>query len=182
MKQLSQETKNKISEKRRLYLKNNPDKHPWRKNNKFKSVPCERVKQFLLDKKILFVEEWQPLENKMYSIDIAFPDIKLGIEINGNQHYNIDGSLKEYYQKRHNEITESGWTLLELHYSIAWNLEEIEKLLELKHQPDYTEYFEIKKQKELSKRIISLCQEVLRIHLMQQKNGKIILKWWKIVI
>ena len=49
------------------------------------------------------------------NIDIAFPDIKLGIEINGNQHYNSDGTLKDYYQERHNLIEEAGWKLLEVH-------------------------------------------------------------------
>lgn len=147
----TEKSKKTISEKRKLFLKNNPDKHPWKRNDKFKSVPCEKIKQFLKEKNILFVPEWQPLENKFYSIDIAFPDIKLGIEINGNQHYNSDGTLKEYYQKRHNEITDSGWTLLELHYSISWNLNKFETILDLKEQPDYSKYFEIKKQKDLLK-------------------------------
>ena len=148
----TQETKDKISEKRKEFLKNNPDKHPWKKNEKFKSIPCEKVKQYLIQKNIVFVSEWQPLNNRLYSIDIAFPDIKLGIEINGNQHYNNDGTLKEYYQKRHDEITLAGWTLIELHYSIAWNLEKLEKIIEIKEQPNYKIYFEIKEKKELLKK------------------------------
>lgn len=145
MGKLSEEAKKKISEARRKYLLENPDKHPWKNSNKFKSVPCEKVKEYLTSKGIIFVDEWCPLSDKLYSIDIAFPDIKFGIEINGNQHYNRDGTLKEYYQKRHDEIVAAGWTILELHYSISWNLEKLNILLEKREQPDYTEYFEIKR-------------------------------------
>lgn len=127
--------------------KNNPEKHPWKKNEKYKSVPCEKVKEFLRSLNIKFVEEWNPLEDRHYSIDIAFPDIKLGIEINGNQHYNRDGSLKEYYKARHDLIVSSGWKLLELHYSIAFDLQKIKDLIDIKEQPDYTEYFREKKNK-----------------------------------
>jgi len=153
----TEEVKKIISDKRKDYLKNNPDKHPWKRNSKFKSIPCEKVKEYLNSKNIKFVEEWQPLDEKFYSIDIAFPDIKFGIEINGNQHYNADGTLKEYYQKRHDEIVNSGWVLLELHYSISWNLDKLENLIDIKEQPDYDEYFKIKKEKdELRIKIVTL--------------------------
>lgn len=145
MKQMSEEAKRKISESRKKYLLENPDKHPWKNNKKYKSVPCEKVKDYLKSKGIVFVDEWCPIEDRLYSIDIAFPDIKFGIEINGNQHYNRDGTLKEYYQKRHDEIVAAGWEILELHYSISWNLEKIDFLLEKREQPDYTEYFEVKR-------------------------------------
>lgn len=143
----SEETKKKLSEKRKKYLKENPDKHPWKRHDKFKSVPCELVKKYLTEKNISYIDEWCPLENKNYSIDIAFPDIKYGIEINGNQHYNRDGTLKEYYQKRHDEIVKSGWTLIELHYSVAWNLQKFDEILKERIQPDYTEYFKQKEER-----------------------------------
>jgi hypothetical protein len=37
-----------------------------------------------------------------------------------------------------------GWKILELHYTTAFNLELIEKLIDIKEQPDYSEYFELK--------------------------------------
>ena len=40
----SEESKKLISEKRIEWLKNNPDKHPWKKNTKFISIPCEILK------------------------------------------------------------------------------------------------------------------------------------------
>lgn len=148
---LSDDTKHKISLKRKEWLKNNPDKHPWRKRDKFKSKPCEKLKNYLNDKGIHFVEEWIPLDNRHFSIDIAFPDIKLGIDVNGNQHYNTDGTLKPYYQERHDLIVSAGWTLIELHYSTCFKPEMIDILLEIKEQPDYTEYFKIKQQRQLEK-------------------------------
>lgn len=124
--------KNKtISEKRKAWLAANPDKHPWRRKNKFLSPPCEKVKNFLKELGVNFVEEFQPLLNigRNFSIDIAFPDKKIGIEVNGNQHYNRDGTLKEYYQKRSDTLKENGWFLYELHYSLAYNQPFIRSIL-----------------------------------------------------
>ncbi len=128
------------------YLSENPDKHPWKRQNKNKSKPCETVKEYLKNKNIKFVDEWQPLKDRFYSIDIAFPDIKLGIEINGNQHYEDDGSLRPYYRERHEKITNEGWTLVELHYLSCFNEQVLDKIFLLGEQPDYSEYFRLKEE------------------------------------
>lgn len=139
----------KASDNIKNYLKNNPEKHSWKNESKKISKPCENIKKYLDLKNIKYIEEWQPLKNRFFSIDIAFPDIKFGIEVNGNQHYNSDGTLKEYYQTRHNLIELEGWKLIELHYSMCFNYDFIEKILDIKEQPDYTEYFRIKSEKDL---------------------------------
>lgn len=144
-------SKIKISKARIKFLSENKDKHPWRSNNKHKSKPCEKLKEFLTKENINFVEEWIPLENRFFSIDIAFPDIKLGIEVNGNQHYNKDGTLRDYYQERHDLIESSGWKLIELHYSLCFNEDELRKVINFKTQPDYSEFFKIKENKQKSK-------------------------------
>lgn len=110
-------------------LRKNPDNHSWKKNTKFVSKPCEKVKEFLQESGINFIPEYTPLEDRFFSIDIAFPDKKIGIEINGNQHYNKDGSLKYYYQNRHDLITNSGWKLYEYHYSIAYDMGLLNKIV-----------------------------------------------------
>ena len=120
---------NNISKKLKEFFKNNPDKHPWKNNVKFKSVPCEFLKEKLKQKNIPFQAEFQPLQERFFSIDIAFPKIKCGIEVNGNQHYNKDGSLKEYYQNRHRLITDEGWTLIQLHYKLCYNDKYIDEIL-----------------------------------------------------
>lgn len=158
--QMSDETKAKISKARSKFLSENPDKHPWRNSDKFKSVPCELIKAYLKSKSIVFVDEWQPIKTKGYLIDIAFPDIKLGIEINGNQHYNKDGTLKAYYQKRHDEIISTGWTLLELHYSIAYDLDSFDKLLKIPRQPDYSLFFMEKERMQAQSKIKPLPRGV----------------------
>lgn len=147
----SLDNRKKTSEKRKEYLKNNPDKHPWRSNNKFKSVPCEKLKQKLLDAEISFVAEFQPLlPDRFFAIDISFPDKKIGIEINGNQHYNSDGTLKPYYQERKDLLVGAGWTIYEYHYSFMYNevfLIELIKKLKENHslgEMDYSFYIKEK--------------------------------------
>jgi very-short-patch-repair endonuclease len=128
----SNEQRKNLSIKRKKFLKNNPDKHPWKKSDKFKSVPCENLKKYLINHKIDYIDEYEPLENRFFSIDIAFPQIKVGIEVNGNQHYNADGTLKAYYQQRHNLITAAGWKIIEVHYSQCYNEESIKQILNFK--------------------------------------------------
>jgi very-short-patch-repair endonuclease len=118
---MTNETKKKMSVSRKKFLNENPDKHPWRKNNKFKSKPCEILKQCLINKNIIFIEEYQPFDDRYYSIDIAFPNHKIGVEVNGNQHYNRDGSLKKYYSDRNVHLKSIGWTTYDVHYSVIYN-------------------------------------------------------------
>lgn len=118
---VSGETKLKISAKRKAYLAANRDKHVWKRHSKFKSIPCEAVKAKLRAYEIYFEDELEPLLHlgRHFSIDIAFPSKKIGFEINGNQHYTSEGSLKPYYQNRHDLIESEGWTLYEIPYHVA---------------------------------------------------------------
>ena len=125
-------SKKKMSEKRKKYLKENPDKHPWKNNNKFISIPCEKFKEELVKNNILFLQEYtDPLWDHSYAIDIAFPDIKVAIEINGNQHYNSDKTLKPYYQKKHDYLTNLGWIIHEVHYACVFKKEIVKDLIVL---------------------------------------------------
>jgi very-short-patch-repair endonuclease len=118
---LSSEVKKNISEKRKEWLRNNPDKHPWRNKDKFKSVPCEYLKTKLRDAGISFDEEVIISNEKNYSVDILIPSKNLIIEVNGNQHYDRLGKLLPYYKKRHDHIVSLGWNVIELHYSSVYN-------------------------------------------------------------
>ena len=117
------ETKKKLSEIRKKWLSNHKDEHVWKRNSKFKSIPCENLKKYLLSKGINFVEEYEPFDDNNYCLDIALPDKKIAIEVNGNQHYNDDGSLKEYYKNRHDFFTNNGWKIFEIHYTKCYNIE-----------------------------------------------------------
>lgn len=118
---MSNDVKKSISVGRSKYLKENPDKHPWKKHSKFKSKPCEYFKKMLTENNIIFVEEYEPSDDKFYSIDVAFPNKKIGVEINGNQHYNRDGLLKDYYIDRNNFLKNIGWKIIDIHYSVVYN-------------------------------------------------------------
>lgn len=142
---MSEEAKKVISIKRKEYLQNNPESHPWRKGNRNKSVPCERFKDKLREHNIEFVEEYIPLSNRSFSIDIALPNKKIGIEINGQQHYDNTGKLKPYYQERHDLIQSQGWTLFEIHYSLVWNDLLFQDIINKINNADYKVEFDFDK-------------------------------------
>ena len=116
------ETKKILSEKRKQWLLDHKDQHVWRRDSKFLSKPCEHLKSYLKEKGINFVEEYEPFDDVNYCVDIAWPDEKIAIEVNGNQHYNRDGSLSKYYQKRHNLFESRGWKVFEIHYTKCYNI------------------------------------------------------------
>jgi transposase len=133
------ETKKLLSIKRKEYLKNNPDKR-WQTKESHKSIPCEKVKDLLKSNNIDFIPEFQPLlhKNRYFSVDIAFPNKKIGVEINGRQHYDSNGNLLPYYQSRHDLIENDGWKLYEIPYNTAFNneymLSIVNKILECENK------------------------------------------------
>lgn len=121
----TEESRRRISAGRKKWLAENPDRHPWKNHKKFHSVPCEIFKKELSAQGLLFESELTPVPGRYFSLDIAFPTKRIGVEINGNQHYNADKTLKKYYQDRHDLIVAEGWQVLELHYSIAFQKEKL---------------------------------------------------------
>lgn len=165
----TEETRRLLSLKQSEYLKNNPEKHPW-KINRFKSKPCEIFKEFLRKNNIEFIEEFtDPIWNHNYSADVAILNKKIIVEINGNQHYNSNGTLKEYYQIRHNIIENSGWIVFEVHYSECYINECLEKILNnIQNNKTYNSIIEIK-DKEKKKKYNELIREK-RFKLLQESN------------
>lgn len=123
------ETKLRLSSSRKAWLAANPDKHPWKNNSKFDSKSCQNLKNALMLASIEFVSEFNPIEDRFFAIDVAFPSLKIGIEINGEQHYNRDRSLKQYYQERHDLIESSGWKIYEIHYSVCHNQSRLDSII-----------------------------------------------------
>lgn len=123
----------KISNARKKWILENPEKHPWKRNDKFKSKPCEHLKEILIDLGISFIEEYQPIKDRGFSIDIAIPDKMIAIEVNGNQHYSDPklGILNNYYKERHDLISNAGWKIHEIHYANVYNETFVEKLIAL---------------------------------------------------
>lgn len=118
---MKEETKQKLRIARLEYLSNNPESCSWKRSDKFKSIPCESVKDELIRLNIKFESEFQPLLHikRFFSIDISFPEKKIGFEINGGQHYDTNSQLKPYYQTRHDLIQSEGWVLYEIPYHVA---------------------------------------------------------------
>lgn len=113
------ELKLKFSNARIKFLK----EHPFYFKNllakfggRFLSIPCEKFKEKLRSLNISFISELSPLLHKgrFFALDIAFPKKKIAIEINGKQHYEKDGTLKPYYQNRHDLIEKEGWIIYEV--------------------------------------------------------------------
>lgn len=127
---VSNETKEKISLRRKKWLKENPDKHPWRRHQNYKSHPCEKLKEILKSYNLKFEEEYIPLKTRNFSCDIVFCEEKLIIEVNGQQHYDCNGNLQPYYQQRHDEILVEGWEIIELHYAKCYSKDIINHLLQ----------------------------------------------------
>ena len=115
------ESKEKLRQARLKYLAANPDKASWKTKDKFRSIPCEKVKTELRTLGIAFIEELMPLLHKkrFFSADIAFPEKMIIFDINGSQHYDTNGNLKPYYQERHDLIEAEGWKLYEVPYHSA---------------------------------------------------------------
>ena len=105
---------------------------------------------------ISFVEEFRPLLTRSFRIDIAFPDIKLGIEVNGNQHYDKNNELQSYYKERRRLIEELGWDIIEIKSrSVFVDLFKENLVLDLRKKygnlnSDYSTY--IKEKREVKKR------------------------------
>ena len=95
-------------------------------------MACERLKAELKQNGLQFEEEYHDNSwNRLFSLDIAFVQIKLDIEVNGTMHYNPDGTLKDYYKERHDYLEALGWKVIEFEHYKCFDEKEIESLVEL---------------------------------------------------
>ena len=118
------ESKKLISEKRKEYLAAHPDEHVWKRHTKFTSVPCNDLKEFLRAHNYSFIEEASIIPNRNFAVDICFPDKKLVVEVNGNQHYDTTTmELGSYYKERHDLIESYGWCVIEVPYNKSYTEE-----------------------------------------------------------
>lgn len=68
--------------------------------------------QLLADKRKDFVQQYQPLPPRKWTLDFAFPDLKLAIEVQGMVH-RIKDKFRRDIEKRA-ELMLSGWKVLEV--------------------------------------------------------------------
>lgn len=114
----SDETKQKMREKRLAYMKEHPEDTAWRKRNK-PSYPEQCFINFLkeneYDKKFL-IEREKPYFP--YYIDFAFVDIKLAVEIDGSQHV-LDEERKLNDKLKNNLLLDNGWKVLRISENVV---------------------------------------------------------------
>lgn len=110
-KKLSDETKNKISKARIKYLKENPDKVPYKINHSSNvSYPEQVILKYLKEYKIL---GWvHQLQFSIYQIDFAFPEYKLAVEIDGHTH--TTEKVKKIDNRRDKYLESKGWRTLRI--------------------------------------------------------------------
>lgn len=106
---LSEDTKKKISEARKKYLKENPEKVPYKINHSSKkSWPEEIFERALIRYNI---KDWvRNYRNGLYEYDFAFPLQKIDIEIDGFTHTLTKVQLID--KKRDQWSQSQGWKVI----------------------------------------------------------------------
>ena len=113
-KKLSDETRKKISNSRREYLKNNPDKVPYLLNHsRNESYPEKYFTDVFLDRNISVIKSYRI---RLYELDFCILDKKIDIEIDGGQHY-LDNKIIESDKRRNKYLEDLGWDIIRIKWS-----------------------------------------------------------------
>lgn len=175
----SEESKKNLSVKRKRWLKKNRHKHNWRfkKESYPEKLLREWMEKELSDYEI--VAEYTPDNfEKNYKLDFAFIKEKKCIEINGNQHYNKDGSFTDYHIQRENYIISKGWKVINIPaINIVKDFNSVKTEL-LKHFRNNKEisFKKIKTQKEEVKQILEDNYEKIKKMFFEYYNEEKISK------
>lgn len=109
----SNNTKKRMSDSRKAWLKKNKDKHNWRYHKE--TYPEKIFREWCETLDVKIIAEYTPEDfERNYRIDFAVIDKKIAIEINGEQHYDRQGHLRSYYQERQQYVTSKGWTIFDI--------------------------------------------------------------------
>jgi len=110
----SEETKKKLSEIRKKYLSENPDKVPYKLNHSSKeSYPEKYFTEVFKNEEIEVVKSFYI---GLYELDFCIPDKKIDIEIDGSQHYN-DKKIVESDKRRNEFLENDGWDVIRINWS-----------------------------------------------------------------
>lgn len=110
-KPLSEKHRQAVSQARRKFLEENPDKAPYRLNHSSKESYAEARFRELLEKHL--ITGWvQELPFSMYRLDFAFPEIKLDVEIDGATHSLVN--VAEIDRRRDEYLASQGWKVLRI--------------------------------------------------------------------
>lgn len=112
----SDEQKKKISERRKQYLIEHPDKVPYLVNHHSKgdSYPEKYFKEVFDNENVEYKQNYYQCG---YFLDFAWPSKKIYLEVDGEQHY-LDKRIVEHDKVRTQKLLENGWTCVE---RIRWS-------------------------------------------------------------
>ena len=130
----SSETKKKLSEIRIKFLSENPDKVPYLLNHSSKESYPEKYFTELFLKENIKVEKFYQIG--LYELDFCIPDLKIDIEIDGEQHF-CDKKIIESDIKRTKFLEENGWKVIRIRWSKFQKLSYEDKskfIVELKNE------------------------------------------------
>ena len=130
----TEEEKKHLSEIRKQYLNEHPDKVPFKLNHSSKeSYPEKYFREWLQKENIFSEREYQV---GLYTLDFAWPERKIYLEIDGSQHH-LDWMMK-HDEERTKKLSELGWVCVQRIYWPDYqklNLEERKSfLLKLKEK------------------------------------------------
>lgn len=101
----SEETKAKISASRKKYIEEHPDKNPVKlSHSSHESYPETYFRKWLKKEKLFEKQEFQI---GLYSLDFAWPDKKIYLEVDGSQH-KLEW-MQEHDNKRTADLLDLGW-------------------------------------------------------------------------
>lgn len=114
-KSLSKEQRDRLSKIRIDFLKENPDKVPYRLNHysNGRSYPEIYWKEILDNNDIKYEEQYQI---SYYQLDFAILDSKIDLEIDGDQHY-LDPKIVKSDIRRTRFLEGLGWTIVRIRWS-----------------------------------------------------------------
>ena len=115
---LSEESKKKISEARKKYLNDHPEMVPFKLSHSSKESYPEKYFREWLQKENIFSEREYQVDR--YTLDFAWPERKLCIEIDGEQHERFAERKLNDIRKNENLKAEN-WKLLRLKWSDIYN-------------------------------------------------------------
>lgn len=123
----TQETKDKISQIRKKYLKEHPDKVPYLLNHysKGESYPEIYFEEVFKNENIKLTKKFRIY---LYELDFCDVDKKIDIEIDGEQHYSDERIVKSDI-RRTAYLEDMGWTVFRIRWSHFQKMSFYEKSL-----------------------------------------------------
>lgn len=123
--------KRHLSEVRKAYLKEHPEKVPYKLNHHSKQSYPERYFEIIFNNDDILKQFEKEFPVGLYSLDFAIPNIKFYVEIDGEQHY-LDKRIVEHDKIRTENLEKLGWKGFRIRWSeyVKLKLEERQSIIQ----------------------------------------------------